>query len=93
MREIDILKQLQHQNIIRLYEVIDDQNDDKLYLVLEYANKGQIMDYDLREKKFKPNADGRPYYSEREVQCFARDIINALDCIHKHRVLHCDIKP
>ncbi len=40
MREIDILKQLTHQNIIRLHEVIDDQNDDKLYMVLEYAAKG-----------------------------------------------------
>ncbi len=67
MREIDILKQLTHQNIIRLYEVIDDQNDDKLYMVLEYASKGQIMDYDARDKKFKPNAEGRAYYSEREV--------------------------
>jgi [calcium/calmodulin-dependent protein kinase] kinase len=40
MREIDILKQVSHQNIIRLYEVIDDPNDDKLYLVLEYASRG-----------------------------------------------------
>lgn len=51
------------------------------------------MEYDLRDKKFKPNADGRLIYSEREVQCFARDLITALDYIHKHRVLHCDIKP
>lgn len=75
MREIDILKQLAHLNIIRLYEVIDDPNDDKLYLVLEYAAKGQIMDFDMREKKFRPNADGRAFYSEREVQSFARDLI------------------
>ena len=51
------------------------------------------MDYDMREKKFKPNADGRAFYAEREVQKFARDLIQAVDCIHKHRVLHCDIKP
>ena len=47
--------------------MIDDANDDKLYLVLEYAHKGQIMDYDLREKKFKPTTEGRAFYSEREV--------------------------
>ncbi len=40
MREIDILKMLAHENIIRLFEVIDDPNDDKLYMVLEYAARG-----------------------------------------------------
>jgi serine/threonine protein kinase len=40
MREIDILKELNHPNIIKLYEVIDDEKDDKLYLVLDYAEKG-----------------------------------------------------
>jgi [calcium/calmodulin-dependent protein kinase] kinase len=82
-----------HTNIIRLFEVIDDPNDDKLYLVLEYASRGQIMDYNERNKQFIPICDGRTYYSEREVQCYTRDLIQALDCIHRHRVLHCDIKP
>ena len=43
MREIDIHKMLVHPNIIRLHEVIDDANDDKVYLLMEYASKGQIM--------------------------------------------------
>ena len=58
MREIDILKQVSHKNIIRLYEVIDDPNDDKLYLVLEYAARGQIMDYDSKDRKFRIVAEG-----------------------------------
>ena len=61
------MKDFSHPNIIKLYEVIDDQNDDKLYLVLEFAAKGQIMDFDQREKRFKPNSEGRPFFSEREV--------------------------
>lgn len=94
MREIDILKQLSHSNIIKLFEVIDDPNDDKLYLILEYAGKGQIMDFEGRTKVFKPVAEGgRPFYSEREVQVYTRHLVQALDCIHKHRILHCDIKP
>jgi hypothetical protein len=36
-------------------------------MVLEYAGKGQIMEYENRDKKFKPNADGRTHYSEREI--------------------------
>lgn len=51
------------------------------------------MDYDNRDKKFKPNAEGRQHYSEREIQCFTRDLIQALDCMHRHRLIHGDIKP
>ena len=51
------------------------------------------MDFDQREKRFKPSAEGRPHFSEREVQVYARNLIQAVDYIHKHRVLHCDIKP
>ena len=37
MREIDIHKSLKHNSIIRLYEVIDDAEDDKVYLIMEAA--------------------------------------------------------
>lgn len=40
MREIDTLKELNHRNVVKLYEIIDDFADDKLYLVLEYCEKG-----------------------------------------------------
>ena len=36
---IEVMKKLDHRNIIRLYEVIDDPHSDRLYLVLEYAEK------------------------------------------------------
>ena len=55
IREIDILKSLNHDNVIKLYEVIDDEQGDKLYLIIEYASKGEIMEYDVMTKKFKPN--------------------------------------
>ena len=40
MREIDIHKQVKHRNIIDLRAIIDDAQDDKVYLVMEYAEFG-----------------------------------------------------
>ena len=45
-REIAIMKILDHPNIIRLNEVISNPNVDKMCLVLEYAARGQIIEWD-----------------------------------------------
>lgn len=41
MREISLLKEIDHENVVKLYDVV--LADKKLYLVLEY------MDYDLKK--------------------------------------------
>lgn len=43
MREIDIHKMLNHPNIVKLREVIDDDAEDKVYLIMDYASQGQLM--------------------------------------------------
>ena len=40
MREIDIHKSLQHESVVKLFEVIDDTEDDKVYLIMEAASNG-----------------------------------------------------
>jgi len=42
-REVAIMKKLRHRNVLRLYEVMDDPNVNKLYLVLEYMKKGDLL--------------------------------------------------
>ena len=42
-REIAIMKKLRHENVLRLYEVMDDPNVNKLYLVLEYMKEGDLL--------------------------------------------------
>jgi [calcium/calmodulin-dependent protein kinase] kinase len=41
-REVAILKKARHPNVVSLLEVIDDPNKNKVYLVLEYVEKGEI---------------------------------------------------
>ena len=48
MREVDIHKRLKHENIIRLYTSCEDS--DFIYLVLEYAEKGNLF-YFIRNSK------------------------------------------
>ena len=72
MREIDIHKMLLHPNIIRLYEIIDDSADDKVYLIMEHAAQGRIMDHDPTVNLFK--FQGRTDYEmpEKDVRKYAK---------------------
>lgn len=42
-REIKILKQVHHPNVVQLYEIIETDKD--LYLVMEYSSGGELFDY------------------------------------------------
>lgn len=42
-REIAIMKKVDHKNIVRLIEVMENPADDKLYLVLEYMDFGSLL--------------------------------------------------
>ena len=44
------MKLVQHPNVVRLYEVIDTPN--KLYLILELADGGDMYDFIMKHAKF-----------------------------------------
>ena len=73
MKEIDIHKMLCHPNIVRLYETIDDKDDDKVYLIMEYAEKGQILTHDSKTNLFKPAmSHGVEILPEKDVRRFSK---------------------
>lgn len=82
-RELAILKKLDHPNIVKLYEVIDDPSNDKLFMVMEHVENGPLM----RETKFN-----KPLRRE-DVWRHLRDVICGLEYLHKQRIVHRDIKP
>jgi len=82
LREITILKELQHPNIIELKKVICNNN--KLYLFFEYA------EYDLRkylEEFENENLD------EETIKSFLYQILDALAYCHSKKIIHRDLKP
>jgi [calcium/calmodulin-dependent protein kinase] kinase len=69
--EIAIMKKLNHPNLVSLIEVLDDPEEDSLYMVLEMCKKGVIMKVGLDEK-----AD--PYDPE-SCRCWFRDLILGIE--------------
>lgn len=51
-KEIAILKKTNHKNIIRLYEILYCKKNQKIYLILEHCEHGDLIDYDEETGKF-----------------------------------------
>lgn len=93
IKEIDIMKSLNHPNVIRLHEVINPPNEEDLLLVIDYAKYGEIMSWNEETHKFVPCSPDNEYFTEREIQKLARDIVRGIDYLHKKKIIHRDIKP
>ncbi|EMD67790.1 hypothetical protein COCSADRAFT_34577 [Bipolaris sorokiniana ND90Pr] len=83
--EIAIMKKLHHPNLVTLIEVLDDPEEDSLYMVMEMCKKGVVMQVGLEER-----ADP---YSEEQCRCWFRDMILGLEYLHAQGIIHRDIKP
>lgn len=81
IREISLLKELQHPNIVRLCDVIHTER--RLTLVFEY------LDQDL--KKLLDICDGG--LDPTNTKCFLYQLLRGIGYCHQHRVLHRDLKP
>ncbi|KAF8395213.1 hypothetical protein HHK36_019156 [Tetracentron sinense] len=83
LREVSIMKMLDHPNIVNLIEVIDDPNTDHFYMVLEYV-----------EGKWVCEGSG-PLGGivESTVRKYLRDTVSGLMYLHAHNIVHGDIKP
>ncbi|KAH7470695.1 putative myosin light chain kinase [Phytophthora ramorum] len=79
--EVRVLSSVSHVNIMRLYEVIED--DAKCYLVTELAEGGDLFDRIVKQGKFP----------EREAQKVAAALVEALHYCHMHSIIHRDVKP
>jgi len=81
IREISLLKELDHPNVVKLYEIIHTEN--KLTLVFEY------LDLDL--KKYQNEHGGK--VPKENLKSFLYQLLKGLQCCHENRVLHRDLKP
>jgi aurora kinase len=80
-REIEIQSHLRHPNILRLYGYFYD--DSRVYLILEYAAKGEL--YKELQKCVR--------FDEQRTATYIASLANALVYCHSKHVIHRDIKP
>ncbi|KAL3271129.1 hypothetical protein HHI36_021626 [Cryptolaemus montrouzieri] len=81
-REIAILKKLDHPNVVKLIEVLDDPAEDCLYLVFELLERGQVLEVPTEEP-----------LDEERARAYFRDVVLGLEYLHYQRIIHRDIKP
>ncbi|KIO16775.1 hypothetical protein M407DRAFT_246920 [Tulasnella calospora MUT 4182] len=83
IREISLMKELKHVNIVRLYDVIHTET--KLVLIFEYC------DQDL--KKYMDTHGERGALDPMTVRSFMYQLLKGTAFCHENRVLHRDLKP
>ena len=80
-REVVIMKLIEHENIINLYDVWENRGE--LYLVLEYVEGGELFDY----------VSTYGSLPEEEAVRLFRQIIGGLSYCHRFNICHRDLKP
>lgn len=81
LREVKSLKKLNHPNIVKLKEVI--RENDELFFVFEYM-EGNL--YELMKKRDR-------HFPESKIRNIMYQIFQGLAFMHKHGFFHRDIKP
>eukprot|EP00775_Hariotina_reticulata_P010109 gene10109-10265_t len=83
MRELAVLQQSHHPNIVQLLKVVTGTRSDSVFLVFEYCDHdlGRILD------THQPSA-----FSEAETKCLFRQLLSAVSYLHSRWVLHRDLK-
>ncbi|KAK9944728.1 hypothetical protein M0R45_010282 [Rubus argutus] len=81
LREIKVLRKLNHPNIIKLKEVIRENNE--VFLIFEYMNYNL---YEIMKEQRRP-------FSEDEIRNFMSQLLHGLNHMHRRGYFHRDLKP
>ncbi|KAF8596943.1 Pkinase-domain-containing protein [Ceratobasidium sp. AG-I] len=79
-REIEVLRTINHPNIVRLYDVIE--TDKYIGIVLEYASGGELFDHILAHR----------FLRERDACKLFAQLISGVSYIHQKKIVHRDLK-
>ncbi|CAD8180161.1 unnamed protein product [Paramecium pentaurelia] len=75
-----ILKQLDHKNIVKLYEKFVYSNQKEVIMVMEYLFGGSLL------------TQANSKLTEGEAKHFSRQVVDAIAYCHERKIIHCDLK-
>ena len=85
MREVNLMIQLDHPNIIKLYEYYEDEK--KIYLIMELCTGGELFDTIIQ------NTENGIQFTEKEAANIFKQMMSAINYCHKNGIVHRDLKP
>ncbi|XP_027899899.1 calcium/calmodulin-dependent protein kinase type 1D [Xiphophorus couchianus] len=79
--EIAVLRRIKHENIVALEDIYE--SPDHLYLIMQLVSGGELFDR-IVEKGF---------YTEKDASTLIRQVLDAVNYLHKMGIVHRDLKP
>nr|XP_047937316.1 death-associated protein kinase 2 isoform X6 [Anser cygnoides] len=80
-REVTILQQTLHANIIKLHDIYENKTD--VVLILELVSGGELFDFLAQKESL----------SEEEATRFIKQILDGVNYLHSQKIAHFDLKP
>lgn len=86
IREINILFNLNHENIVKIKEVVFGSSIDKVFAVMEYC------DYELKALCLREKNSSNTFISLATVKCLLRQLLEGVEYMHSKWIIHRDLK-
>ena len=82
MNEIEIMRCVNHKNILKLYEIYETEHS--IYLVVDLLSGGELI------TKVQTAQNHLTFF---DIGMIIKNLLEAVDHLHKHGIMHRDIKP
>merc|ERR1712154_663329 len=79
--EVNIMRQISHPNIVKLYDIFDSRS--KMCLVLDLLEGGELFDRIIE----------KGHFSEKDAAASFAQMVDALGYLHRKSIVHRDLKP
>lgn len=79
--EINVLRNLDHPNIVKIYEYFEDEK--RFYIVTELCSGGELFDFILKEG----------HVPEKEAAIIMKHVLACVNYCHINKIVHRDLKP